>query len=136
MQIRLAPPVASKVEGIRLSLGYSKLSETVNLLMDAIRHQWSLNLTYLSQGVTTDARVRLDKRHLVWLSQYGAERGINIASVTNLLISEYLAGNTVSLSPHKPDTVISKSSPVQETQKQEITEPKLKGQQLIRGLKL
>lgn len=136
MQIRLAAQVASKVEGIRLSLAYSKLSDTVNMLLDAVKHQWTLNLSYLPQSGAVSQKVRLDERHHVWMSQYAAQRGINTTSATNLLISEYLAGNTVSLSPHKSETVVSKSSPVQEIQKQEITEPKPKGQQLIRGLKL
>ena len=105
MQIRLAAQVASKVEGIRQSLNYSKLSDIVNLLLDAIRHQWNLNLSYQPKIEANNLKVRLNKRHQLWVSQYAIERGINVTSATNLLISEYLAGNTINFSPQTPITV-------------------------------
>jgi hypothetical protein len=106
--------------------------------LDAIRHKWDLKISSLSQIETNETRVRLDKRHYEWLSQYGLERGINIACVTNLLISEYLAGNTTSLkiSPSLSVTVepererqVSTNEPIQP-----IDKPK--GQALMRSLKL
>ncbi|MBE9211032.1 hypothetical protein IQ244_32010 [Nostoc sp. LEGE 06077] len=138
MQVRLAAIVAAKVEGIRISLDYLKLSDTVNLLLDAIKHKWDLKLTNLSQIETSETRVRLDKRHYAWLSQYGLERGINIASATNLLISEYLAGNVSSFQTPLTKTVIQQSeiqtevTPIEQTQ----TIDKPKGQALMRSLKL
>jgi len=94
MQVRLAAQVASKVEGVRLCLNYSKLTDTINLLLDAIKFQWHLNLSCLPQSGTINPKVRLDVRHCDWVSQYAVERGISVSSATNLLISEYLAGNT------------------------------------------
>ncbi|MBD2498449.1 hypothetical protein [Nostoc sp. FACHB-280] len=138
MQVRLAALVAAKVEGIRIALDYLKLSDTVNLLLDAIKHQWDLKLSSLSQIETNETRVRLDKRHLDWLSQYGLERGINIASATNLLISEYLAGNVSSFQTPLTKTVIQQPenpqeiTPIEQTQ----TIDKPKGQALMRSLKL
>jgi hypothetical protein len=138
MQVRLAPSVAAKVEGIRQSLEYLKLSDTVNLLLDAIKHKWDLKISSLSQIETTETRVRLSKHHYDWLSQYGLERGINIACVTNLLISEYLAGNTTSMKVplSKPVTVepeiqkeVTTTEPIQPIEKP-------KGQALMRSLKL
>lgn len=93
MQVRLAPSVASKVEGVRISLEYSKLTYTVNFLLDAIKHKWDLNLDYQPQIGTINPKVRLDERHQSWISQYAIHRGINVTAATNLLISEYLAGN-------------------------------------------
>jgi hypothetical protein len=82
--------------------------------------------------------VRLDKRHYDWLSQYGLERGINIACVTNLLISEYLAGNTTSMKIplSKPVTVEPEGERIVTTTEpiQPIEKPK--GQALMRSLKL
>ncbi|MBD2168912.1 hypothetical protein H6G04_31545 [Calothrix membranacea FACHB-236] len=138
MQVRLAAIVAAKVEGIRLRLDYLKLSDTVNLLLDAIKHKWDLKLTNLSQIETKEARVRLDKRHYEWLSQYGLSRGINIASATNLLISEYLAGNTTSIQTPltKPVNqqleIQTEVTPIEQIQPIE----KPKGQTLMRSLKL
>ncbi|MBD2415327.1 hypothetical protein FACHB389_17805 [Nostoc calcicola FACHB-389] len=138
MQVRLATQVAAKVEGIRISLDYSKLSDTVNLLLDAIKYQWDLKLSDLSQIETTETRVRLDKRHLDWLSQYGLSRGINIASATNLLISEYLAGNVTSFQTPLTKTVIQQPQIQTEITPIEPTQPidKPKGQALMRSLKL
>jgi hypothetical protein len=138
MQVRLAALVAAKVEGIRIALDYSKLSDTVNLLLDAIKHKWDLKLTNLSQIETSETRVRLDKRHHDWLSQYGLSRGINIASATNLLISEYLAGNVTSF--QTPLTKLLNQQPeipkdiTPTEQIQPIEKPK--GQALMRSLKL
>ncbi|MBU7584454.1 MAG: hypothetical protein KAF91_16325 [Nostoc sp. TH1S01] len=138
MQVRLAALVAAKVEGIRQSLDYSKLSDTVNLLLDAIKYKWDLKLSDLSQIETNETRVRLDKRHLDWLSQYGSQRGINIASATNLLISEYLAGNVSSFQTPVYKSVIQQPqiqteiTPIEQTQAIE----KPKGQALMRSLKL
>jgi hypothetical protein len=138
MQVRLAALVAAKVEGIRLSLNYSKLSDTVNLLLDAIKHKWDLKLSNLSQIETSETRVRLDKRHHDWLSQYGLERGINIASATNLLISEYLAVNVSSFqtpltnSVNQQPQIQTEIAPIEQTQA--IDKPK--GQALMRSLKL
>ncbi|MBD2450531.1 hypothetical protein H6G76_25930 [Nostoc sp. FACHB-152] len=138
MQVRLAALVAAKVEGIRIALNYSKLSDTVNLLLDGIKHKWDLKLSDLSQIETSETRVRLDKRHLDWLSQYGSQRGINIASATNLLISEYLAGNV-----NRFQTPVSKPVLQQPQIQTEITTieqtqtiDKPKGQTLMRSLKL
>jgi hypothetical protein len=138
MQVRLAALVAAKVEGIRQSLNYSKLSDTVNLLLDAIKHQWDLKLSDLSQIETTETRVRLDKRHLDWLSQYGLERGIPIACVTNLLISEYLAGNVSSFQTPLTNPVLQQPEIPQEVTTTEQTQliEKPKGSALIRSLKL
>jgi hypothetical protein len=138
MQVRLAPSVAAKVEGIRQSLEYLKLSDTVNLLLDAIRHKWDLKIFSLSQIETDQTRVRLDKRHYDWLSQYGLERGINIACVTNLLISEYLAGNTTSLKISFPTPVTVEPEKLTQVTTTESTQPieKPKGQALMRSLKL
>jgi hypothetical protein len=138
MQVRLATQVAAKVEGIRIALNYSKLSDIVNLLLDAIKHQWDLKLSNLSQIETNETRVRLDKRHYDWLSQYGLERGINIASVTNLLISEYLAGNITSIQTHLTKPVNQQPEIEKEVTPSEQTQPidKPKGQALMRSLKL
>jgi hypothetical protein len=138
MQVRLAAVVAAKVEGIRQSLDYSKLSDTVNLLLDAIKYKWDLKLTNLSQIETSETRVRLDKRHLDWLSQYGLERGINIACVTNLLISEYLAGNVNSFQTALANSVNQQPEMPKEITPIEQTRPieKPKGQALMRSLKL
>ncbi|MHC5861662.1 hypothetical protein [Nostoc sp.] len=136
MQIRLAAQVASKVEGIRQSLEYSKLSDTVNVLLDAVRQRWTLKLSYLPQSGAVSQKVRLDKRHHVWVSRYATDRGINATSATNLLISEYLAGNTVTLSPDKQEVAFVEPSLIPQAQKPETTDSKPKGQQLIRGLKL
>lgn len=138
MQVRLAALVAAKVEGIRIALDYSKLSDTVNLLLDAIKHKWDLKLTNLSQIETSETRVRLDKRHHDWLSQYGSQRGINIASATNLLISEYLAGNVSSFQTPLTKSVIQQPEIQTEIAPIEQTQPieKPKGQALMRSLKL
>lgn len=138
MQVRLAALVAAKVEGIRQSLNYSKLSDTVNLLLDAIKHQWDLKLTDLSQIETSETRVRLNKRHHDWLSQYGSQRGINIASATNLLISEYLAGNVGSVQTPQTKSVNQQPQIQAEITPIEQTRPieKPKGQALMRSLKL
>ncbi|WP_414755893.1 hypothetical protein [Anabaena sp. CCY 9910] len=138
MQVRLAPSVAAKVEGIRQSLEYLKLSDTVNLLLDAIRHKWDLKISSLSQIETNETRVRLDKRHHDWLSQYSSQRGINIASATNLLISEYLAGNVSSFqtpltkSVNQQPQIQTEIAPIEQIQPIE----KPKGQALMRSLKL
>ncbi|MBD2254749.1 hypothetical protein [Nostoc parmelioides] len=138
MQVRLAPSVAAKVEGIRQSLEYLKLSDTVNLLLDAIRHKWDLKISSLSQIETKETRVRLDKRHHDWLSQYGSERGINIASATNLLISEYLAGNVSSFQTPLTNSVNQQPQNQIEIAPIEQIQPieKPKGQALMRSLKL
>ncbi|MEA5504846.1 hypothetical protein VB735_17380 [Halotia wernerae UHCC 0503] len=136
MQIRLAAQVASKVEGVRLSLNYSKLSDTVNLLLDAIRHEWDLKIVNLSFFETEETRVRLDQRHYEWLSQYGESRGINIVCVTNLLISEYLLGNQMKELPQKQEVVVNEPDLIPQAQKTKTPDSKPKGQQLIRGLKL
>ncbi|MBD2358749.1 hypothetical protein H6G41_29840 [Tolypothrix sp. FACHB-123] len=138
MQVRLAAIVAAKVEGIRLRFDYLKLSDTVNLLLDAIKHKWDLKLTNLSQIETKEARVRLDKRHYEWLSQYGLSRGINIASATNLLISEYLAGNTTSIQTPLTKPVNQQPEIQTEVTSIEQIQPieKPKGQTLMRSLKL
>ncbi|AFY45478.1 hypothetical protein [Nostoc sp. PCC 7107] len=141
MQVRLAAKVAAKVEGIRQLLHYQTLTDTVNLLLDAIKHQWDLKLTNLSQIETKDTRVRLDNRHLSWLSQYGEERGINIASVTNLLISEYLSGK---LTQTETRQTTDREADRQQTEKpihqplgrQQTATEKPKGQALMRSLKL
>ncbi len=136
MQVRLAPSVAAKVEGIRQSLEYLKLSDTVNLLLDAIRHKWKLNLAYQPQTGTVKPKVRLDERHVEWMSQYAIERGINATSATNLLISEYLAGNSVSFltQPQASLTKDSNSIPPESKPESDIEKPK--GQTLVRSLKL
>jgi hypothetical protein len=126
MQIRLAAQVAY----------YSKLSDTVNLLLDAVRHRWTLCLSYLPQEEATSQKVRLDERHLVWVSQYAALRGINATCATNLLISEYLAGNQMKELPQKQEVVVNEPDLIRELQKPETPDSKPKGQQLIRGLKL
>lgn len=138
MQVRLAPSVAAKVEGIRQLLDYFKLSDTVNLLLDAIKHQWDLKLSNLSHIETNQTRVRLDKRHLTWLSQYGSQRGINLASATNLLISEYLAGNITSVQTPRVKPVIPEPELRTQITPTEQTQPinKPKGQALMRSLKL
>src|SRR5689334_21070684 len=128
MQVRLAALVAAKVEGIRISLNYLKLSDTVNLLLDAIKHKWDLKLSNLSQIEITETRVRLDKRHYVWLSQYGLERGINLAAATNLLISEYLAGKLTNVQPplikpvNQQPEISTQITPIEQTQS--IEKPK------------
>ncbi|MBD2303595.1 hypothetical protein [Nostoc sp. FACHB-190] len=136
MQVRLAALVAAKVEGIRLSLNYSKLSDTVNLLLDAILHQWNLNLSYQPQNGTVNLKVRLDERHQTWVSQYAIERGINATSATNLLISEYLKGNSVNFSPQPQATMANDSNLIPPLSKQESDAEKPKGSALIRSLKL
>jgi hypothetical protein len=72
------------------------------------------------------------------LSQYGLERGINIACVTNLLISEYLAGNTTSLKISFPKPVTVEPEKLTQVTTTESTQPieKPKGQALMRSLKL
>ncbi|ALF52806.1 hypothetical protein ACX27_07925 [Nostoc piscinale CENA21] len=137
MQVRLAATVAAKAEGVRQLLNYQTLSDTVNLLLDAIKHQWDLKLTDLSQIETSDTRVRLDKRHLSWLSQYGEERGINIASVTNLLISEHLSGKLTQTATRQTTDRPQTEKPTQQPldRPQTATE-KPKGQALMRSLKL
>lgn len=127
MQIRLAAQVASKVEGIRQSLNYSKLSDIVNLLLDAIRHQWNLNLSYQPKIEANNLKVRLNKRHQLWVSQYAIERGINVTSATNLLISEYLAGNTINSSPQTPINVTESVKPTPQEPRQELDIENLKG---------
>ncbi|BCL40267.1 hypothetical protein [Nostoc sp. MS1] len=134
MQVRLAPSVTAKVEGIRIALNYSKLSDTVNLLLDAIKHQWKLNLAYQPQTGTVKPKVRLDERHVEWVSQYATERGINATSATNLLISEYLTGNSVNFSPQPPTTVAKDSNSIPQQSKQEPDVEKPKGQALVRVL--
>jgi hypothetical protein len=136
MQVRLAASVTAKVEGIRIALNYSKLSDTVNLLLDAIKHQWKLNLAYQPQTGTVKPKVRLDERHVEWVSQYATDRGINATSATNLLISEYLTGNSVSFSPQPPTTVAKDSNSIPQQSKQESDVEKPKGQALVRSLKL
>jgi hypothetical protein len=136
MQVRLAAQVAHKVEGVRLSLNYSKLTDTVNLLLDAIRHQWHLNLSCLPQTEAVNFKVRLDKRHTVWVSQYATTRGISVTSATNLLISEYLVGNRTSFLPQLPTTVTDNIKPVPQASPQEPNADKPKGQALVRSLKL
>ncbi|MBD2302263.1 hypothetical protein [Nostoc sp. FACHB-190] len=136
MQVRLADQVASKVEGVRLSLNYSKLSDTVNLLLDAIRHQWHLKLSSLPQTGTINPKVRLNERHQAWVSQYATERGISVASATNLLISEYLAGNTINVLPQASKNPVENLTPTPQLSPPEPTTEKLKGQTLIRNLKL
>lgn len=141
MQVRLAPTVACKVEGIRQLLDYPKLSDCVNLILDAIKHQWDLKLVSLSQVETNETRVRLDKRHLSWLSQYGDERGINIASVTNLLISEYLSGklshtNVGQTADREPDRQQTETPIQQPLSRPQTATEKPKGQALLRSLKL
>jgi hypothetical protein len=136
MQVRLAAQVASKVEGVRLSLNYPKLSDTVNLLLDAIRHRWNLNLSYLPQTEATNSKVRLDERHKDWVSQYATERGISVTSATNLLISEYFGGNVMNFSPQAQANLTSAIKQSPEPPKQEPNAEKPKGQTLIRNLKL
>ncbi|UYD31090.1 hypothetical protein HGR01_40125 (plasmid) [Tolypothrix sp. PCC 7712] len=136
MQVRLAVQVAAKVEGIRTALNYSKLSDTVNLLLDAIKHQWNLNLAYQPQTGTFQLKVRLDERHIQWVSQYATERGINATSATNLLISEYLTGNSVNFSPQPPATGVKDSNPIPQASNPEPNIEKPKGQTLVRSLKL
>jgi hypothetical protein len=136
MQVRLAAQVAHKVEGVRLSLNYSKLTDTVNLLLDAIRHQWHLNLSPLPQTGTVNPKVRLDKRHRGWVSQYATERGISVASATNLLISEYLAGNRINVLPQSPNNVAENLASTPQVSLPEPTTEKPKGQSLLRNLKL
>ncbi|QLE59878.1 hypothetical protein [Nostoc sp. TCL26-01] len=136
MQVRLAAQVAHKVEGVRLSLNYSKLSDTVNLLLDAIRHQWHLNLSSLPQTEAVNFKVRLDKRHSVWVSQYATERGISVASATNLLISEYLAGNTMNVLPQPPKIETENLASIPQISQPEQATEKPKGQLLVRSLKL
>jgi hypothetical protein len=141
MQVRLAPTVAAKVEGVRVKLNYFKLSDCVNLILDAIKHQWDLKLDSLSQFETSETRVRLDKRHLSWLSQYGDERGINIASVTNLLVSEYLSGKLSQteirqIPDREPDRQQTQTTIQQPLSRPQATSEKPKGQALLRSLKL
>jgi len=138
MQVRLAALVAAKVEGIRLSLDYSKLSDTVNLLLDAIKHQWDLKLSYQPQTGTINPKVRLDERHKKWVSQYATTRGINATSATNLLISEYLASNVGSFQTPVSKPVIQQPENQTEITPIEQTQPidKPKGQALMRSLKL
>ncbi|MBD2680915.1 MULTISPECIES: hypothetical protein [Nostoc] len=136
MQVRLAAQVASKVEGVRLSLNYSKLTDTVNLLLDAIKHQWHLKLSCLPQTGTINPKVRLDERHQAWVSQYAIERGISVTSATNLLISEYLAGNTMNVLPQPQKIETENLALTPQISPQEQTTEKLKGQLLVRSLKL
>lgn len=144
MQVRLAAQVAAKVEGVRQKLNYSKLSDAVNLLLDAIKHQWDLKLADLSQIETKKTRVRLEERHLQWLSQYGVERGINIAAVTNLLISEYLSGKLSNTELDRQQTETRQTEDRQNTElssqkaidSQQTGTEKPKGQALVRNLKL
>jgi hypothetical protein len=148
MQVRLAAQVAAKLEGVRQKLNYSKLSDVVNLLLDAIKHQWDLKLVDLSQIETNETRVRLEERHLQWLSQYGDERGINIAAVTNLLISEYLSGKlsqtvldrqqteTRQTADRESDRQNTELSSQKAIDNQQTATEKPKGQALLRNLKL
>jgi hypothetical protein len=115
---------------------YSKLSDTVNLLLDAIKHQWSLKLSYLPQTGTINPKVRLDERHQTWVSQYATERGISVTSATNLLISEYLAGNTMNVLPQIQKIETENLGLTPQISPQEQTTEKLKGQLLVRSLKL
>lgn len=135
MQVRLAAKVAAKVEGIRQLLNYQTSSDTVNLLLDAIKHQWDLKLTNLSQIETKDVRVRLATRNIEWMSQYGDERGIDVTAVTNLLISEYLADSrqTVGREVDRPQTEKPTQQPLDRPQ---TATEKPKGQALMRSLKL
>ncbi|MBD2508999.1 hypothetical protein H6G91_17180 [Nostoc muscorum FACHB-395] len=144
MRVRLAAQVAAKVEGIKALLSYPSLSDTTNLLLDAIRGQWCLNLANLSQIGTEETRIRLADRHRDWITQYGHDRGINVSAVVNLVLSEYLSGLNVQIKPIAPITTPPSLSqtqtpsittqPVQDTQQD--TQPKPKGKALLGGLRL
>lgn len=100
MRVRLATQVAAKVTGVKLLLSYPSLSDATNLLLDAIRGQWCLNLANLSQIGTEETRIRLADRHRDWITQYGHERGINASAVVNLVLSEYLSGLNTQIKPN------------------------------------
>ncbi|OKH56263.1 hypothetical protein NIES2101_00315 [Calothrix sp. HK-06] len=142
MRLSLADSVINTLEGLRHNLDYDSLSETVNLVLDAIKFNWDFKLNELdsvSQSWTPTVqkkqKVSIAQRHQSWLSSYGTQRGLNVQNAANLVLSEYFLGKKATVEQNKPVAV----SPVQEPTKIEqkvIPVDKPKGATLMKGLKL
>lgn len=134
MQVRLSAFVASHLEAIQQKLEYERVSDALDLTLDSIKHQWTLNLQYVAKPKPEVLRLSLKCRHLAWMAKFGAERGISASAATNLVLSEHFLAKKAETVTHTLTAIV--KPPETPAVTEEKPEEKPRGKSLLKSLKL